>query len=298
MILKCQQCNVEFKTYNKKRKYCSKSCAGIGNIPWNKGLHTEETRKKFGWNRGLTKDTDIRVRNQSESAKGKIPWNKGNISLIEKVCPSCQEIFTQKSYKKKIYCSYVCAIIAQKNRVKKVCLSCKQEFEVPLYRKESSKYCSKECHNKSKIGFIPWNKGKIGYQSHTEQHKAKLRKTLLASGNPNWKGGLSFYPYNINFNRQLKVTIRHRDGYKCQKCGCPEIENRAKLTCHHIDYDKQNCEPFNLISLCKRCNGEVNSNRPHWTEYFTKRVKKIMKSPLQLHLNYEINKKEVVQSQS
>ena len=86
--------------------------------------------------------------------------------------------------------------------------------------------------------------------------------------NPNWKGGLSFDPYTPKFNKQLKELIRERDNRTCQKCGIPETEGKRRLDVHHIDYDKKNCLPRNLISLCNICNIQVNSNRKSWEDKF------------------------------
>ena len=56
-------------------------------IPWNKGLtkETDERMKKIGnklkgrqsWNTGLTKETDERVKKSSDNHKGAAAWNKG-----------------------------------------------------------------------------------------------------------------------------------------------------------------------------------------------------------------------------
>ena len=91
---------------------------------------------------------------------------------------------------------------------------------------------------------------------------------------PAWKGGISFEPYSLEFSKQIKELIRSRDGYKCQKCGCLEIEEGKKLSIHHIDYQKENCLPENLISLCNRCNLKVNINRKKWTKYFQNKLQK------------------------
>ncbi len=136
--------------------------------------------------------------------------------------------------------------------------------------------------SKTLKGNIPWNKGKKGLQKHTEKEKQRRSGTMKGKNNPswdkrgveafNWIDGRSFLPYPIEFNRQLKELIRNRDNYQCQRCGMPECENIEKLSIHHIDYNKENCLPSNLISLCRRCNGEVNSNREEWIEYFIEKV--------------------------
>lgn len=89
---------------------------------------------------------------------------------------------------------------------------------------------------------------------------------------PNWKGGISNLPYSFDFNKELKELIRKRDNYKCQLCGMPECENINKLCIHHIDYDKKNCSPDNLITLCGKCNPKVNFKRDYWIDYFKKKI--------------------------
>ena len=84
----------------------------------------------------------------------------------------------------------------------------------------------------------------------------------------NWQGGISFEPYPPSFNQQLKDRIRVRDNFICQKCGVPELECDRRLDIHHIDYDKNNCKDDNLLSLCHKCNTNVNANREYWTNYF------------------------------
>ena len=37
---------------------------------------------------------------------------------------------------------------------------------------------------------------------------------------------------------------------------------------NHIDYNKLNCNPNNLISLCRKCHMKTNSNRDYWINYF------------------------------
>jgi len=117
--------------------------------------------------------------------------------------------------------------------------------------------------SKANKGRIPWNKGLA------PQNDSRI---LVGEKNPAWKGGKSFEPYSPEFNKQLKELIRSRDGYKCQLCSCPEIEEGKKLSIHHIDYDKKNCLPSNLITLCDRCNKKVNSNRKKWTCYFRGKI--------------------------
>lgn len=104
---------------------------------------------------------------------------------------------------------------------------------------------------------------------------ATAAKAQLRTGDKNhqWLGGISFEPYTPAFNNRRKEFIRERDGYRCQKCGVPECECRRKLDCHHIDFVKENCDPMNLISLCRSCNAKVNKNRSQWIKYFQRKMR-------------------------
>ena len=89
-----------------------------------------------------------------------------------------------------------------------------------------------------------------------------MRERFMQEKNPNWQGGKSFEPYTTDWTITLKRAIRERDNYICQKC------SQYGNSIHHIDYDKKNCNSNNLITLCRRCNTEVNFNRKYWTNYF------------------------------
>jgi len=103
------------------------------------------------------------------------------------------------------------------------------------------------------------------------REKAELRVRDKAS---NWQGGISENPYGIEFNKQLKEKIRKRDGFRCQQCFREQDELRTetnrkrKLNVHHIDFNKENNNPSNLIALCQRCHMQTNYNRDGWINYF------------------------------
>ena len=90
-----------------------------------------------------------------------------------------------------------------------------------------------------------------------------LSVSFKGENNYNWRGGVSFEPYSPAFTKELKQAIRQRDNYTCAICG-----KYPAFDCHHIDYDKENCEPENLITLCRGCHAKTNQNRDYWTQYF------------------------------
>lgn len=129
---------------------------------------------------------------------------------------------------------------------------------------------------KRKIGLS--HKGKKLFPMSQEQ-KDKISKTLKLrkkkrisearkrEKNPNWKGGISFEPYAIDWTETLRRGIRERDRYICRLCG--ELQSKITFAVHHIDYEKSNCNPKNLITLCYNCHSKTNFHREKWEQYFT-----------------------------
>jgi len=104
----------------------------------------------------------------------------------------------------------------------------------------------------------------------SEAHKGMKKpwvKGQRISGEKNhfWKGGKSFEPYTTDWTRTLRQSIRERDKYRCQLCGEPQGDKA--LCVHHIDYNKKNCNPNNLISLCGNCHIKTNFNRGYWIQF-------------------------------
>lgn len=112
-------------------------------------------------------------------------------------------------------------------------------------------------------------KGFLGHK-HVEKSKEKMRKHLQGEKCHFWKGGISFLPYPIEFNGQLKHAIRVRDNFTCQLCD--NIQNKRKLSIHHIDYNKKNTRINNLISLCLSCHGKVHHNENYWMNILKQKV--------------------------
>lgn len=183
--------------------------------------------------------------------KGHIPWNKGKSFRKERICPTCGENFFPKR-KKTIYCSRKCIFLS------------------PIYRKKQSEKL------KGRIIGYKWPKGHPTYTPHhSEATKKKMSETQKRIGtvppshpfprgekHPSWKGGISFEPYTTDWTETLRRSIRERDNYICQLCS--QYGNYI----HHLDYDKKNCNPTNLITLCHSCHSTTNHNRNYWINYF------------------------------
>ncbi len=99
----------------------------------------------------------------------------------------------------------------------------------------------------------------------TKQTKINMSLCKLGIKNPNWCGGKSFEPYSSRFNKRLKELIRERDDYFCQICGKFLLK---KGIVHHINYNKKDCRPENLILLCNSCHSKTNFKRNKWRDFF------------------------------
>lgn len=162
-------------------------------------------------------------------------------------CKICGKEF--KHYGEKIVCSRDCLgkYLSQQrlnennpawimNKEKKICVRCGREFEYTrrnLHKGQDPVFCSLDCSR---------NNGNNKEITNNVDGKHK---------------------YGFGFNNKLKKKIKERDGNCCQLCG-----ETKKLEVHHIDYDKNNNEENNLITLCRKCHGITNYNRGFWTQVF------------------------------
>lgn len=143
----------------------------------------------------------------------------------------------------------------------------------PLYGRKRSKIANakhketlKQPDIKAKMSVVMTGKNNPMYGKTHPQHSESMR----GENNPNWQGGTSFEPYGKEFNEELKTQIRERDNFVCQECHQTAEQLGRVLDVHHIDYDKKNNSPENLISLCRSCHAQTNFGREDWTEYFRK----------------------------
>ncbi len=190
----------------------------------------------------------IKCRGLGESGKNNPAWKDS----WEKICKFCGKIFRHKDGKGKKYCCQRCMGLGRtKERTQIVkCVICSKEFK-RINALPNKKCCGKKCSDKL--------------------HSLKM----TGSGNTNWQDGIGKSPYEWKFNNKLKNEIRTRDNFRCKLCG-----NEVKkikgwgLAIHHIDYNKQNSNPNNLISLCNKCHGFTHYNREQWKQKLSNLLKK------------------------
>ncbi len=180
-----------------------------------------------------------------------------------------------------------------KQKIREAHLGEKNGFYGKSHSNETRKKLSEAQKGKNK-GKIPWNKGIPLSNEQREQisrvhkgkklsewHKKRLiegRKRFVGKLAPRWNGGISFELYGFQWKRDLKEKIRDRDNFTCQLCGRKEYYFQRRFHVHHIDYNKKNCKPTNLITLCINChpktNGDkTNGGRTYWIDTFKSIIK-------------------------
>ena len=91
---------------------------------------------------------------------------------------------------------------------------------------------------------------------------------------PQHKGG--FREYGKEWTSKLRFSIMERDNFTCQNPHCLNsswntcdfILEKLKLDVHHIDGDRKNCAPINLITLCHSCHSKERADRLSWKTLF------------------------------
>lgn len=173
---------------------------------------------------GFTKENQLKVKRDKPK--------KAQTGTTKK-CSECgKEFYVMPSGISKKTCSYQCAGMAQRKRVKLTCTVCQKEFERTLsadkwsgIRGYTNKVCSKKCLS---IAKSIRNKGKI---------KSKLWSLRQA-------------------DRIFSDFIRSRDNWTCRNCGKMFKEKSGQLHNSHFwgrgkmatRFDEKNC-----IALCYYC---------------------------------------------
>jgi predicted nucleic acid-binding Zn ribbon protein len=183
--------------------------------------------------------------------------------LIEITCIVCgKKIFVKNKYRNKKFCSQSCAS-TYNNKNYEYMKGNNNPAKRPKIREKISK--------KMKDRYMSWMIGKNNHNHKNnggmkEEVKIKLSINhigLLAKEKHwNWQGGITLMEYGNEWTKKLRDVIRKRDKFICQIC------YKNGFVVHHIDYNKKNNNPDNLITLCRSCHVKTNYHRKKWKEYF------------------------------
>lgn len=203
--------------------------------------HSEETKRKM-----------------SEAKKGK----NRSFEVRKKISEATKKAMLNPLIRKKISLAMTGKKLSEEHK-RKISLATKGKKHLPFSEEHKRKLS--ESHKGHKISETTRKKMS---EIHKKIGSGKWLPKEKGEKHWNWQGGKSFEPYGLEFNEDLKEVVRNRDRRKCFLCEKTELESGRKLDCHHIDYDKQNNDPKNLISLCQKCHMKTNYNRKYWINYF------------------------------
>jgi 5-methylcytosine-specific restriction endonuclease McrA len=91
-----------------------------------------------------------------------------------------------------------------------------------------------------------------------EDMRTKFSKMRKGKNHWNFKNWSSKKPYTKEWTLTLKQFIRKRDNYTCAIC------KKQGNEVHHINYNKKDSFPNNLITLCHSCHTKTGYNRMLW----------------------------------
>lgn len=141
----------------------------------------------------------------------------------------------------------------------------KYKFNKDNYTLLSNKYKN----NKSKLKYkCPNNhEHSIRWSDWLKGHRCPTCHILnnIGPNHPNWCGGDKEY-CDAWRDKDYKEFIKLRDNYICRNPYC--FKKDTKLNIHHINYNKKDCRPINLITICSNCNKRANKDREWHLEWY------------------------------
>ena len=217
-----------------------------GSIPYMKGKkHSEETKRK------IRKSKQERPYSHTEETKNKMSLERKSRKYSEE-------------HKQNL------SLVGRATRFQKgnIPWNIGKEHTKEANEKNRLAHLGKKLSEETKKKMSLVRKGK----KFSEKHRRNLSLAQLGEKNHNWRNGGNS-PYPTTWTNDLREAIRKRDNHLCQVCFKSQEELDRELAVHHIDYDKDNLNPFNLISLCVLCHAKTGSNRIYWEQYFNEQMK-------------------------
>jgi 5-methylcytosine-specific restriction endonuclease McrA len=284
--------------FKKGQKPWNKGKKGL-QVAWNKGIPMrEESKRRLGEaNKRRMSNPEVRRRMSEASKKalsnpevrrrmsevhlGQVAWNKGkrpSEETIEKQKKTWKETFLSNPHiREKMRLSKL-GKKRSAEALRKFSLAMKghkvsEETRRKISLAQKGRTVSKEMKRRisetlKKYMSNPKMRKKMSGVFKKNWANPELRKKMteanMGEKSHAWKGGISFEPYSADWTKALKKLIKARDDYTCQLC------HKKGTIVHHIDYNKKNCNPKNLITLCESCHSKTNYYREKWKNLFQK----------------------------
>jgi len=107
-------------------------------------------------------------------------------------------------------------------------------------------------------------KDTIGYgmsgKCHSDEAKLKMSKAKLGEKSRTWKGGISKNKYGGGFTKCFRDKVRTAHGWICVM----SLEKHNILHVHHIDCNKSNHSPDNLMPLRADIHMMIHADEGFW----------------------------------
>ena len=167
----------------------------------------------------------------------------------KKICPDCKKREAQVDLDKEKDIDQLKIFLRQKNTAIRYFHFEKGFSLQQIFHEIQDKYGKRVCYGK-------WMTEK-NVKHLFEPMKPKLRDFVLYdilkySSWEEYKKNLhklsSLARHKYGFTNKLKQEIKNRDSNTCQECGKTD-----DLEVHHIDGNRLNNDPENLLTLCKKC---------------------------------------------
>lgn len=217
------------KTNRKSQVRIIKQCEFCGNV-----LEKRPSEVKFNKTKTFFCSQDCF--HKWQGGKNNANWKGGKVTVSCQYCGN--EIRRDASAIKRYprhFCSARCRELGKRTLVDVECENCGKGIQkLKAYvDKYEHMFCCRKCRH-------VWMRGE---------------------NNPAWKGGLKLEPYCQIWNvKDFREEIKERDSYRCTNPYCTGFNSHV-LSLHHINYDKKDCNPKNLITICRSCNSRANVDR-------------------------------------
>lgn len=199
--------------------------------------------------------------------------------MFIKNCQNCTTQFSKpkncsiKDWDFRKFCSVKCFHQFKQDEIN--CAFCNKFFIRPKNR--TGKYCSSSCSNKvgywknkkrypetikkiseSKIGSVPWNKGKTGFIS---PKKGIENPSIRGEKHWNWQGGKTPLSISVRMSVQYnewRKSVYARDNWTCQICNIKQKHPVAHHLLSFSEYPDKRFEINNGQTLCRSCHKKVH----------------------------------------
>jgi len=221
--------------------------------------------KQIPWNKNLTKETDPRI---AKAARSLSEFCKQPSVKIERSrrMQGNKNPAKRKEVRQKIALKRTGTKASQKTKSKmsKSHLESKVFQEAVRSEKRCDKISKKLMNHKVSLDTRIKNSRSIQNLWNDEQYRSRgsgENSHYYIDGRSELK-----QEYSKEWTGLLKEEVKKRDNFTCQLCK----KSYSILAVHHIDYNKKNSDPSNLITLCRTCHAKTNKDRNFWKDFFQK----------------------------